>query len=234
MDNTDPDLVEIASHSVVLLNTENQSSHSRCTGTLISKNVILTAAHCVDADIESLWVVTSNFEFAVSERHSVSKIIRHENYKTFARPSDMQANNDVALVQFEGSLPGFYQPTTWVTKFKPSIKRFWLPVAGYGETLEGQGDSGELRIGKATAFNFESTASFFTVDQSSREGICKGDSGGPAYLKIKDHYFVLGIVSAIDNHSPDGQIALERCYGTSYFNSTLYYQDWIVKNLDQF
>lgn len=231
MDSANPELIEIASHTVVLLNTENLSSHSRCTGTLIARNVILTAAHCVDADKSSLWVVTSNYEFAVSERHSVTHIIRHENYKSFSRPSEVQANDDIALVQFSGQLPAFYQPTTWVTTFNPSITRFWLPVAGYGETLEGQGDSGELRIGKATAFNFDPTASFFTVDQTSREGICKGDSGGPAYLKIKDHYFVLGIVSAIDNHSPDGQITLERCYGTSYFNSTLYYQDWISRNL---
>jgi secreted trypsin-like serine protease len=228
---TDSDSIKIASHTVVLLNTESQSSHSRCTGTLIAKNVLLTAAHCVDADVSVLWVVTSIYEFSVSERHAVSKIIRHENYNSFARPTDEKENSDIALVQFAGELPAFYQPTTWVSRFNPSLKRFWLPVAGYGESMDGQGDSGELRIGKATVFNFDSSASYFKVDQTSQEGICKGDSGGPAYLKIKDDYFLLGIVSGIDNHSPDGQITSERCFGTSYFNSSLFYQDWIAKNL---
>ena len=172
--NTDSDLAKIASHTVVLLNTASLSMHSRCTGTLITKNIILTAAHCVDAEESSLWVVTSIYEFAVSERHAVTRVIRHESYHSFSRPEDSKANDDLALVQFSGDLPSFYQPTTWVSTFNPANRRFWLPVAGYGESLEGQGDSGELRIGKVTVFDFSSGASYFKVDQSSREGICKG------------------------------------------------------------
>ena len=229
--NTDPDANTIASHTVVLLNTTNLSMHSRCTGTLIAKNIILTAAHCVDAELTALWVVTSVYEFAVSERHPVIQIIRHENYTAFSRPFDDKPNDDLALVKFSGDLPSFYKPTSWVSSFNPSVKRFWLPIAGYGETLDGQGDSGELRLGKATVFDFSSDANYFKTDQSNHEGICKGDSGGPAYLKIQDEFYILGIVSAIDNHSLDGQMTPERCYGTGYFNSSLFYQDWITRNL---
>ena len=176
---TDPDLNKMASHTVVLLNTQSLSMHSRCTGTLIAKNIILTAAHCVDADENALWIVSSIYEFSVSERHAVTKIIRHEDYNSFSRPDDANANHDLALVQFSGNLPDFYKPTSWVTRFNPTANRFRLPVAGYGETLEGLGDSGELRTGQATVFDFNSTASYFKADQSNQEGICKGDSGGP-------------------------------------------------------
>ena len=117
-DTTDADLAKIASHTVVLLNTTSLSMHSRCTGTLVAQNIILTAAHCVDADPSALWVVTSVYEFSVSERHTVIKIIRHENYSSFSRPADDEANNDLALVQFSGDLPAFYHPTTWVSSFE--------------------------------------------------------------------------------------------------------------------
>lgn len=228
------DELKMASHTVVLINTENPSSHSRCTGTLLNPNIILTAAHCVATSPSNLWVVTSVYEFAVAERHAVTQIKVHEGFNQFDKPSDLQANHDLALVQFSGVLPSGFSPTTWVSSFPTVQTRFWLPVAGYGETHEGQGDSGELRLGKVTIFDYSSKQSYFKGDQSSAEGICKGDSGGPAFLKIKDEFFILGIVTAIENRTLSGGTTFERCQGISYFNSTLFYQDWISATLKLF
>ena len=44
---TPEDSAKMQSHTVVVLNAQIPGTHSRCTGTLIAKNVVLTAAHCV-------------------------------------------------------------------------------------------------------------------------------------------------------------------------------------------
>lgn len=221
---TSVERAQIQSHTVVVLNAQNSSRHSRCTGTLIAKNVVLTAAHCVPKSLDQFFVVPSIYEFAGSMRRPVVRAIVHENYKKFDLPKVNQPNWDIALVQFEGELPAEYQPTTWVASFSFSLDRFWLYVAGYGITQDGKDDSGELRFSRVIIEEAKSVAtqSFLKGNQSGGEGICKGDSGGPAYVKIKNQFYVFGIVSAI----------VGGCRGKSYFNQTLYFQDWIQKSLD--
>ena len=218
------DQVSMQSHTVVVLNAQNSSSHSRCTGTLIAKNIVLTAAHCIPESLENFWIVTSEFEFAILERHQVTKVSVHENYKNFAIPTAQQPNDDIALIQFAGPLPELYKPTDWISSFTANQDRYWLYVAGYGVSSELAFDTGELRFSKVIIEN--ATQSFLQGNQSAGQGICKGDSGGPAYIKIENRFYVLGVVSAI----------VGGCKGTSYFNTTVFYDDWIqtqLKNLSQ-
>lgn len=222
------DLVEsdraiMQSHTVAVLNSQNPSSHSRCTGTLIAKNVVLTAAHCIPDNWEKFWIVTSQYEFAVSERHQVTKVKVHEGYSHFDIPFANQPNNDLALVQFVGDLPAGYKPTTWMRSFYPRRDRFWLYVAGYGVSDETKADSGVLRFSKVIIENalLNAQQSFMKANQSSGQGICKGDSGGPAYIKLNGEFYTLGIVTAI----------VGGCLGTSYFNQSVFYNDWIEKEL---
>ncbi len=217
------DQLKIQSHTVAVLNSQNPGNHSRCTGTLIAQDIVLTAAHCVPASLENFWVVTSVYEFAVSERKQVTKVIVNENYKSFDIPGVNNPNYDLALVKFAGGLPPVYKPTSYIDTFRPGTDRFWLYVAGYGISDEVKADSGELRISKVTIESalINAGQSFMQGNQAKGEGICKGDSGGPAYIRLQDEFYVIGVVSAIKGG----------CLGTSYFNQTLFYQTWIKENL---
>ena len=220
---SDGERVKIRSHTVAVLNAQNSASHSRCTGTLLSPNVVLTAAHCIPTSLENFFIVPSIYEFAVLARHQVVRVLINEDYKLFDIPKVNQPNSDLALVQFEGPLPEGYAPTSYINTFQPQVDQFWLYVAGYGVSDEAKSDTGELRFSKAIIENalMNSAQSFMQGNQAGGFGICKGDSGGPAYIKIKDEFYVLGIVSAI----------VGGCNGTSYFNQTLFYQDWVQKSL---
>jgi hypothetical protein len=214
------DRAAIQSHTVVILDTTDSSRFSRCSGTLIGPNTVLTAAHCVDAQIQNLAVVTSIYEFALSERKAVvKKPLVHPKYNSFDIPRVNQPNYDLALVQFEGLLPAGYAPAQWSQNDLVGQDRFWLFVAGYGETAEGQDDAGEIRFSRVTIENaaFNQQQSFMIGNQRGGEGICKGDSGGPAYQKVNGNFLVTGIVSAITGG----------CNGMSFFNKTSYYGDWI-------
>lgn len=217
------DRIQMKSHTVVLLNTQNASTHSRCTGTLIEKNIILTAAHCIPETLDNLWVVPAQFEFAVLERHAVVDKIIHESYKKFDLPKFNAPNYDLALVKFSGDLPEGYQPTTWINSFNTTADRFWLFVAGYGDSQENKGDVGEIRFSQAIIENnhLNANQSFMAGNQSFAKGICKGDSGGPAYIKKDNKFYVLGVVSAVTG----------ACFGTSYFNQTQFYNEWIQDSL---
>jgi secreted trypsin-like serine protease len=219
IDLSDADKALIKSHTVVVLNSQNPSTHSRCTGTLVAKNIVLTAAHCIPVSLKDFWIVTSEYEFAVSERHQVTNVKVPDDYKSFNLPFVNQPNNDVALVQFAGALPAAYKPIPWMSSFIPNQDRFWLYVAGYGVSNEELGDTGELRFSKVVIEDalLNAQQSFMKGNQSNGQGICKGDSGGPTYIKFKNDFYVLGVVSAI----------VGGCTGTSYFNKTVFYDAWI-------
>ncbi len=217
---------KMASHTVVLLNTQNPNVHLRCTGTLLSRNVILTAAHCIPSSLENLWVVASPYEFAVSLRLPVVAALKK-------RPIDLPASVDfdLALVKFSGKLPKAYTPTSFITSFVNPGAPFFLSVAGYGETFEKAGDAGELRMGLAFIYNYNPAKDEFRANQTNAMGICQGDSGGPAYLQIGSDYHVLGVAKATYALNLANQTVADGCKGISSFSSTIYFQKWIAANL---
>ena len=220
------ELRKMVSHTVALLDGQG-SEYKRCTGTLIADNVILTAAHCLPAKLDSLWVVPSTVEYDALKRMPVVEVIKD-------RPANLPASThfDLALAKFEGTLPTDYKPTTYARSFNPGTSSpFFLSIAGYGETFSGANDEGELRLGMALIFNYAPNIPEFRADQTNGMGICQGVSGGPAFVQIDGQYQVLGVVSATAAVNRQGMKVQDGCKGISFFQSTIFYQDWIATNL---
>jgi secreted trypsin-like serine protease len=220
----------IASGVVVLLDKENQYL---CSGTLVAKNVVLTAAHCLNknkdtsqilvgftTDILCDWGQKNYSRFA----YGSAKVI-HPLYQGLTQDPH-SIGYDFGLLKLDRDAPWFANPlpvemnqVRWA--YEPSIY-----VAGSGVTLSGgvQDDSDPmLRIVqvqpaliKQAEWDVEASSKglykeLVYFDESHGSGACSGDSGGPALVKRASGYAVAGVASFVSGKCA-GEIAYSELY----------------------
>ena len=198
---------------VMLMSFKKDGSFGTCTGTIVSENVILTAAHCVvDAKtqkkVDKVVVI-----FAVNPWCLGEEIV---NRSILATKFDVQEMNDlkelerdVALVQIP-HLPTGYFPMPVVTKSELPRQTQVIYVAGYGredDDPDKQAKSGRLKttqlplIGaipvKRDPRTNEVKSFFYVVDQPLG-GICMGDSGGPAMMRVGGQLKMFAVASRVN------------------------------------
>jgi secreted trypsin-like serine protease len=205
-----------------------------CTGTLISKNTILTAAHCIDEATESSYTI----HFSKSPRtfetitRNVSSMKANSGYNAVAYDD----RKDIGVIRFEGEAPEGFVPMALPTSRDLSRMSNRFYAAGYG-TITARSDiprgSGVLRYTTQTVKgNRISTAQTqFIVDQTNGHGICYGDSGGPAFAEIDDHEVVFGVASAVYSTNTEAKKRkdFDVCRYNAIYTSVFYYLDWIKK-----
>ncbi|KAK6168406.1 hypothetical protein SNE40_020947 [Patella caerulea] len=167
-------------------------SHS-CGGTLISRNYVLTAAHCVDGrSARDLRVELGKHNLDTTEpnqqRISISKIIMHPGYDGNAEGYP----NDIAVLELSNSanlVPGFIETTELAPDL--SYEGENVVLAGWGK-LKGSDSGTPTRLQKVTIPVISQTTCInewqhifethiCVFDPSVSTGACNGDSGGPMY-----------------------------------------------------
>ena len=224
---------KLASHLVGLVDTTDTSTHSICSAVLISPNTALTAAHCVSkVNINNLFIVADDATFAVFARHKVQAVLVHPKYTSTFVPKTDTPNYDLALVKFEGTLPAQFKPLS-LLETATDRKNIWPVVAGYGYTSREKMDPGILRFTLLKVESYITQQNYFSADQSSGRGICKGDSGGPVLMTRGEDFVLMGITSLAAAYNPyvAGTLAKDSCTGTSVFNNVLFYKKWINAGL---
>ena len=212
------------SHGIVQLRTKKvlkflgktiTLSESVCTGSLIQRDIVLTAAHCVSSKTSSDKVdVQFGLTSVKAQTIAAKDWIIHPEYAN--QPKDDKAvQHDIAIVKLSAAAPADFKLA--VLPNAQTIQQLLvgskLTFAGYGITnaivrdfkkdqngqpvLDKNGQpqvvefpsegSGTLRkVSDMVVTHITSDLKEISLDQRNLKGACHGDSGGPALLQLQD------------------------------------------------
>jgi secreted trypsin-like serine protease len=188
---TDP----IASSTVALVMIDPTQEVSLCSGSILTDEMIITAAHCV-AHPKSVVRIVFGTKFTSDDLKNSVQADSFEPHPDYNPAKMSQDQNDVGLVFFRGGLPEGYKPAVLLTQANTLAKGTEVELAGYGITQAGtQKGAGVLRKAQVEVVNPNFGKTEVILDQSHGEGACHGDSGGPAFVRNGATNYLWGITS---------------------------------------
>ncbi len=201
--------------SVVAVVSDLSTGQALCTGSILSHNLILTAAHCVDQNPIKVHIVFANNVKQAHEEHirTVTGIYQNPYWK---RPNTVK-QGDLAILQFEGELPAGFTPVQLVNKDYKVEEGDSVLFMGYGVTNgTSHAGAGLLRMTKTTVLGMQSPTEVITNGRET--SVCFGDSGGPAFVYVKNNFIQWGVASSVLNQT---------CNEASIHTAVMEYDSWI-------
>jgi secreted trypsin-like serine protease len=173
-----PAPAELGAQTALIVSTRGAS----CSSAVLTRDLLLTAAHCVEPKAEYAAVVfeTAGPKLVQSARIALHPRFDPEQFRT-RRPTP-----DLALVKLSAPLPASYRPARLARDvFKPAPGESFM-LTGYGTTREGDDKSaGKLNALVLPAIGNTIDASGVIMVRLSAggkvAGACTGDSGGAVF-----------------------------------------------------
>lgn len=186
----------LAPYVVMVLNRAGATA-GFCSGIVLTREVVLTAAHCVPSG--AALRIHFRDDTGAPVLLPVASVVSNPGYRADAVRS-RQRSIDLALIRLRTPLPERFRPATLVGTDIPAGVGTSYRVAGFGVTREGDGaSSGHLRIGTLEAREPLSQVLLWAHDPAGRgTGACTGDSGGPVFEAATDAVAALTLWSAGD------------------------------------
>jgi hypothetical protein len=221
-----PPAADGAGRSVVMI---LGSFGTACTATAIARDLLLTAAHCVQPGADYKLVDALPGQPPVLK--DVARIERDPQFdlkKLFGHV----ATADVALVKLAEPLPARIPPVPIGSASEQVAVGDAFIVAGYGVTVRGDGRTGgTVRAATLIATGQPGTLQIRLYDPRTKGlspglGACAGDSGAPAFRgngdEGSDHLTVIGVVSWSTGPKLTGG-----CGGLTGITPLARYRSWI-------
>ena len=151
-----------------------------CTGTALTPDLVLTAAHCVVRNVD---YQVKAYQPAAPLRCAASCGIRVSTMRAMPQAS---ATADVALIKLAAPLPDAVIPASLAAPRRVAPGET-LTIAGFGVTLAGTARGlGQPRMATLTVTGKPGSLQIRLYDVATRNqriglGGCTGDSGAPAY-----------------------------------------------------
>jgi len=227
-------------------------SESICTGSLIARDIVLTAAHCVSSKTSSDKV---DVMFGLTNVKAVTIAAKDWiiNPAYANEPQDDKAvQHDIAIVKLASAAPTDFKLAVLPTaeSIQQLLEGSKLTFAGFGITnavvrdykkdqngkpvLDKNGQpqtvefpsegSGTLRkVSDMVVTRITPDLKEITLDQKNLKGACHGDSGGPALLQLKDGTEIqVGVTSR-------GTNVLGNCNDSVIYTGVYGQKDFIAK-----
>lgn len=208
-----------------------------CTGAVVDKDIILTAAHCL-GELDTMQIIfgVDPLKSGATQLAKVKDVYKHKHYD-----KGSQVRNDIALIQMTEKIPPYFEMAKlpWSQKkIAAPHQRMKLKTYGFGVTSgvreNGKIDvrsAGVLRLVNLKFIDISPYEDAFYVDQTQGKGICSGDSGGPAF---DNNNIVIGITSyaITDDPQQPEKADDDACNFKSVFTNVTHYKDWILKGME--
>jgi secreted trypsin-like serine protease len=189
-----------------------------CTATALTRDVVLTAAHCVAGSAKRSVKV-----YQTGETIPVRAAVRHPRFDMKAYAA-ARATADLALIKLDKPLPDIIAPAELSPARRVSVGET-LSIAGFGVTAAFTPYGlGVPREAKLAVTGQPGSLQIRLVDPDTRNeraglGACTGDSGAPAF---DTQGRVIGVVSwSTAPNNEDG------CGGLTGLTPILIYREWI-------
>jgi Trypsin len=219
-----PPAADGAGRSVVMI---VGSYGTACTATAIARDLLLTAAHCVEPGAEYKLV-----DSAAGREPALKDITRIERDPQFdlKRLFGHLATADVALAKLAQPLPASFPAAQLGGETEAVVPGDALIVAGFGVTVRGDGRSGgTVRAASLVATGQPGTLQIRLYDPRTKGvsaglGACTGDSGAPAFREKSGGLAIIGVVSwSTGPNLSDG------CGGLTGITPLVRYRPWILE-----
>ncbi|MEW5849803.1 MAG: trypsin-like serine protease [Myxococcota bacterium] len=222
----------------------NEAAGTVCTGTLINRDVVLTAAHCVaGAQARELTFTTKAAgPYATGDFHRGSSLRVHPEYRETDGSSVKEDGHpsvsiwhdgaDLALLKLGKRFGGLEYPALDTTEAPVGAA---VRIMGYGQDETGTAGVGRKRSGQmdvrtlvdgpqdADSWYHHSLLALET--RASDQVTCPGDSGGPSIRVVEGQPRVAGVASFITTAEGNGE-ACGRAVA-AYYTSVAAFAPWI-------
>ena len=175
------------SHAVMVLGSRG----SACSGTLIARDVVLTAGHCVDGSKQMA------IAWLDKDKPVLESVIDTATHPQFSGIN--QHSIDIALVRLAKPMNGKFLP---VALENEESEQSPYRLAGFGlQTSYDESSAGKLRSAETTALPL-STSRVLHLGRdpvASELQVCRGDSGGPVFAGNAASPVLAGVIVATYN-----------------------------------
>lgn len=200
--------------STVKLKVYHQGTIDTCSGTLIAKDLVLTAAHCLSDDPLLVVVATAEGSRAAMNYKA------HDDYTIvtrafpFALRRSDTTRNDIALLRLRRPVSSGLAAKLPARKMLTGEKTAVL-IAGYGKTKVDEAAEAPSILTWAPAqaqlimFTFKIPEAQLAI--TGRQ-LCQGDSGGPIYQVSGKDLVVIGV----ESYGVDGCVGEDRAVSVAH------------------